>query len=53
MKDNTAEVRENLKKILRKVPTDFALFDVRRYIILAITKIEEVEKRRAKRDKDD
>jgi len=49
MKDNTEELKEALKKALKKVPNDFALFEVKRYINLAITKIESIENRREKR----
>jgi len=49
MKNNTEELKEMLKKSLRKAPNDFALFEVRRYINLAISKIEDIEKRREKR----
>jgi hypothetical protein len=49
MKENTEELKEALKKALKKVPNDFALFEVKRYINLAITKIESIENRREKR----
>ena len=50
MKDNTEEIKKDLEKALRKVPNDFSLFDVKRYINLAILKIEEVEKKRERRE---
>jgi hypothetical protein len=50
MKENTADIKKELQKTLRKIPNDFSLFDVKRYINLAISKIEEVEKRREKRE---
>ena len=46
---NTEEIKEALEKALKKVPQDFALFEVRRYINLAISKLESVEKKREKR----
>ena len=51
MKNNTKEAKINLEKALRNIPNDFALFDVKRYIKLAINKIDEIEDKREKREK--
>jgi len=49
MKNNTDEAKEFLNKAIKALPSDFVLFEVRRYINLAIQKIEHIEKRREKR----
>jgi hypothetical protein len=49
MKNNTEDLKNLLKKALLKIPSDFSLFEVKRYINLAIAKIEQVEKKRKKR----
>jgi hypothetical protein len=49
MKNNTEDLKNLLKKALLKIPSDFSLFEVKRYINLAISKIEQIEKKRKKR----
>jgi len=48
MKDTT-KIKEELKRVLRSMPQDFTLFEARRYISLAISKIEAVESKRNNR----
>ena len=48
MKNNTEEAKNLLKRASRALPSDFTLFEVRRYVSLAIQKIEDIEKKREK-----
>jgi len=49
MKSNTDMAKELLVRAMRALPSDFTLFEARRYVSLAIQKIESVEKKREKR----
>jgi hypothetical protein len=50
MKNNTENTKTALKKALLLLPSDFALSEVREYILGALRKIESVEKKRNKRE---
>ena len=51
MKDNTKNLKEFLQKALSSTPDDFALTEVRQHIKIALSKVDKVEKDRAKREK--
>lgn len=50
MKDNTEQAKALLQQALRETPEDFALSNVRYHIRAALTKIEEVTRKRNKRE---
>jgi hypothetical protein len=50
MKTNTKDIKNSLQNILIRMPQDFALEEIRLYIKKAITAIENIEKKREKRE---
>lgn len=50
MKENTRHAKAYLEKALKSMPSDFALFDARRHMKIALNKINEIEKKRNKRE---
>lgn len=50
MKDNTNQVKDFLMKALTSLPNDFVLADVKIDIKNAISKIEKIEHKRAKKE---
>jgi hypothetical protein len=53
MKSNTEQVKTLLSQAMRNVPDDFALAEVRVAIRNALTKLENVEAKRERRDRQD
>ena len=49
MKHNTSEAKNAIQKALISLPDDFALSEVKHYLVAAINKIDQVENKRAKR----
>lgn len=49
MKNNTKTAKINLEKALRAMPDDFALFDAKQHMRIALNKINEIEIKREKR----
>lgn len=50
MKENTRQSKAYLEKALKSMPNDFSLFDARRHMKIALNKINEIEKKRNKRE---
>lgn len=50
MKNNTKIAKINLEKALRAMPNDFALFDAKQHIRIALNKINETEIKRERRE---
>ena len=50
MKNNTEETKVALKKALHQIPQDNSLSEVRYHIRVALDKLENVEKKRARRE---
>jgi hypothetical protein len=49
MKDNKQSFKSLLQQALRECPTDFALSEARYHLHAALSKVEQVEKKRARR----
>lgn len=43
-------IRENLSKLIREMPTDFALSEARHHLKIALSNIDHVEKKRVRRE---
>lgn len=50
MKNNTEPTKDFLQRALQSLPNDFALNEVRSHLKMALSKLEMVENRRAKRE---
>jgi hypothetical protein len=50
MKNNTEQMKIFLQKALVNAPQDFSLSEVRYHLRVALTKLEDVEKKRERRD---
>lgn len=50
MKKNIEEIKIKLEGILKNMPNDFVLEEVKSYIRLAISKIEKIKQKREKRE---